>query len=530
MRHLILGLILGLLLLACHNDEKNTQPPVEPPPPTGDVTPPSAVTDLAADSVYSGGVTLRWTAPGDDGRVGLATRYYLRYAPDSLTAASWATAREAANVPAPHPAGRVERMSITGLAAGRWCFALRSRDEVPNWSELSNILAVNVPPLLPVSRVTDLAVTATSGGSVSLAWTSPGGHEGETEPVAYELRYADATITDTTWAAATGVSGLAAPATPGTSEATTVLPLTPETTFCFAIRTVDRDGHRSALSNLAQTTTLSPALERLTTSPTSAGVRTVTWSPDGQSIVFMADWQGRWDFHYYRVPVGGGDAELIATPSGLLLPSGHPALSPDGSRLAFGLDMTGDFRSHLLILNLVTGGDPIEVLSYSNRTVMGITWSPDGAQLAYQAALPGTPTGPGPSEICTKRVGEGVARIIVGTSMSGWNPAWSPDGSRIAFYRQSPTGIWVVPATGGTAVPLTDESNPAVDPAWSPDGSRIAYTGNPGVWVMDADGKNPVRVTPDPGYDGSPAWAPDGRSLALIRTVDGKPDVWILRF
>jgi WD40 repeat protein len=530
MRHLTLGLILGLLLLACHN-EKNAQPLVEPPPPTGDVTPPSAVTDLAADSVYSGGVTLRWTAPGDDGREGLAARYYLRYAPDSLTAASWATAREAANVPAPRPAGRVERVSITGLDAGRWCFALRSRDEVPNWSELSNILAVNVPPVLPVSRVTDLAITATSGGSVSLAWTSPGGHEDESDPVAYELRYANATITDSTWAAATGVSGLAAPATPGTSEATTVLPLPPETAFCFAIRTVDREGHWSALSNLAQTTTLSPALERLTTSQNSWGVQAATWSPDGQSIVFAADWQGRFKYNYYRVPVSGGEAELIATPQGQLLPNGPPALSPDGSRLAIGLYRSEDFRSHLLILNLVTGGDPIEVLSYSNRTVMGITWSPDGTYLAYQTQLPGTPADPILTEICTKRVGEGVARIIVGTNLSGWNPAWSPDGSRIAFYRRSPNSIWVVPAAGGTAVPLTDESNPAIDPAWSPDGSRIACcagTGN--IWVMDADGKNPVRVTKDPAYEGSPAWAPDGRSLAMIRRVDNKQDVWILRF
>jgi dipeptidyl aminopeptidase/acylaminoacyl peptidase len=83
------------------------------------------------------------------------------------------------------------------------------------------------------------------------------------------------------------------------------------------------------------------------------------------------------------------------------------------------------------------------------------------------------------------------------------SPAWSPDGTRIAFqYKTSDRSeIYVMNADGSgrTALtqspPLAETPVSSVSPAWSPDGTRIAYLCNEGgawdIWVMDADGGNP---------------------------------------
>lgn len=111
------------------------------------------------------------------------------------------------------------------------------------------------------------------------------------------------------------------------------------------------------------------------------------------------------------------------------------------------------------------------------------------------------------------------------------DPAWSPDGSKIAFvrFREGGTGIWVMNADGTGARRITD-GGPDVDgtdlgPAWSPDGSRIAFaregrpakaaTGNTDIYVVDADGTDVVRLTDDPMMEYAPTWSPDGSRIAF---------------
>ncbi len=111
------------------------------------------------------------------------------------------------------------------------------------------------------------------------------------------------------------------------------------------------------------------------------------------------------------------------------------------------------------------------------------------------------------------------------------DPAWSPDGSKIAFvrFREGSAGIWVMSADGTGARRITD-GGPNVDgsdlgPAWSPDGSRIAFaregrpakaaTGNTDIYVVNADGTDLVRLTDDPMMEYAPTWSPDGSRIAF---------------
>ncbi|MGB2696778.1 MAG: S8 family serine peptidase, partial [Candidatus Zixiibacteriota bacterium] len=114
----------------------------EPPPP--DTIPPADVTDLSASTGSSNGtVDLTWTAPGDDGNTGTAATYDVRYQLATLgpldTEVEWSAASQATGEPAPQSAGSTENFTVGGLTPGTaYYFALKTADEVPNWSGLSN--------------------------------------------------------------------------------------------------------------------------------------------------------------------------------------------------------------------------------------------------------------------------------------------------------------------------------------------------------------------------------------------------------
>lgn len=109
-----------------------------------DTIPPAAVTDLvAATGSGNGEVDLTWTAPGDDGNQGQASTYDIRYVPYANgpidTEAEWNGATQVEGEPTPGPAGTPESFTVTGLTPGAsYYFALKTADEVPNWSGLSN--------------------------------------------------------------------------------------------------------------------------------------------------------------------------------------------------------------------------------------------------------------------------------------------------------------------------------------------------------------------------------------------------------
>jgi len=91
-------------------------------------------------------LTLTWTAPGDDGRTGIATRYDIRYSTSPLSMDNWDQAYPVSWVARPKPAGSSEACLVTGLVSGTvYYFGLRSVDEQDNWSEISNIAVATAP-------------------------------------------------------------------------------------------------------------------------------------------------------------------------------------------------------------------------------------------------------------------------------------------------------------------------------------------------------------------------------------------------
>jgi hypothetical protein len=120
--------------------------------------------------------------------------------------------------------------------------------------------------------------------------------------------------------------------------------------------------------------------------------------------------------------------------------------------------------------------------------------------------------------------------LMPGPNGSSGTPAWSADGTKMAFARgvsDSNYEIFTMNADGSGLRRLTNNATSDLYTAWSPDGTKIAFArfragassadGHWDVWVMDSDGSGQMRLTSTEDWDTHPAWSPDGRTIAFAR-------------
>jgi len=222
------------------------------------------------------------------------------------------------------------------------------------------------------------------------------------------------------------------------------------------------------------------AAQKLTDLPQEEMFPTLT--PDGNTLVFSSPQSGNWDI--YRQTVGERSAvNLTMSPDRI---DSQPAVSPDGSRIAF---RSSGRESGVFVMNI------------------------DGSHV--------------------KQVTD-----------SGFNPAWSPDGSELVVNDDNITDyearntypsaskLWAVNLVSGTRRVIT--SHDAVQANWSPHGQRLAFWGEQkgghrDIWTVAADGHSePVEVTDDGFIDWNPIWSPDGQYLYFLSNRGGEMNLWRL--
>lgn len=211
-------------------------------------------------------------------------------------------------------------------------------------------------------------------------------------------------------------------------------------------------------------------------------------------------------------------AQASADPVNVVLDEGTNiavALSPDGGTLA--LDLLGR------IWTMPVSGGPAVALTDPFGDARQPAWSPDGRRIAFQAYWDGN------YHVWSVAADGSDLRKHTRGPFDHREPHWSPDGRRIAFSsdRGGSYDVWTVGVPSGRVEQLTDAPGSEYGPAFSPDGASVAFASDgpgemAGVWVVEEDGR-PRRVATAPdAQTAAPAWSLDGATISYSAIGGGQ--------
>src|SRR6266850_4237 len=206
----------------------------------------------------------------------------------------------------------------------------------------------------------------------------------------------------------------------------------------------------------------------------------------------------------YAMDVNGRNLEQLTTSFAF---EDWGAWSPDTFKILFQSNRTADSTAavhyHIYVMN--SDGSNVSQLTFEDSAdSYHPAWSPNGTKIAFGSNRDGN------GEIYVMDPnGSNIVRLTTNAAEDG-QPAWSPDGTKIAFQsdRQTDFAVWVMNADGSNPTRLTDPSTQAGAPGWSPDSTRIAYEQGGDLWVMNVDGSRKIRITSGFWIDGLPRWRP----------------------
>lgn len=193
--------------------------------------------------------------------------------------------------------------------------------------------------------------------------------------------------------------------------------------------------------------------------------------------------------------------------------------SPDGHQLAFDFTAGGEHVA-LTILDIASGHQ--QIVRWG--ALSGAAWSPDGTRIAYYDF------GDRPGVNILPLDGSGKASLVAGTGATGGNPSWSPDGTEITFEKRDAPGVPAVMAvnlaSGEVRKLATTDGDTQAEPVFAPDGATIDLARWGGIWSVPAAGRDASLLTgltreewlaarPQEGPT-LPTWSPDGHSLAYV--------------
>lgn len=204
-----------------------------------------------------------------------------------------------------------------------------------------------------------------------------------------------------------------------------------------------------------------------------------------------------------------------------------PSLAPDGRSFVYASRVNGNFD---LFLQRVGGKNLTLLTKDSNADDTQPAFSPDGERIAFRSDR----------EPAGIYVMEATGENLRPVTAEGFHPSWSPDGKEIVFSVASrdapnvrntdPSKLWIVNVETGARRLLTDRD--AMQPAWSPRGARIAFwfmppaVGRSDIATIPRGGGEPVVVTKDASTNWNPIWSPDGKYLYFASDRSGNMNFW----
>ncbi len=275
------------------------------------------------------------------------------------------------------------------------------------------------------------------------------------------------------------------------------------------------------------------------TEPPGVSCQTPVWSPDGTKIAYSADSLARpAEYDIYVLTIATGAVARLTT-STSYAEAMFPAWSPDGTKIAYGLRQ-GD-RSEIWVMNADgTGKRQLTHLTsrgmVDEKRARGNThpaWSPDGTKIAYV-----TMRGQSSDVVIMTATGHDIRYLAASTTKDETSPSWSPDGLRLVY--SGDQGLWVRNADASGAHRITTEPTEDDDdevPDWAAVGGKIVFRresmrGNGSIMVVNADGTDcrALMASPPAGLCLYPAWSPDASKVVFVASAVGGTgqELWVV--
>lgn len=223
------------------------------------------------------------------------------------------------------------------------------------------------------------------------------------------------------------------------------------------------------------------------------------------------------------IRLDGSDLRNVIEPPGAggAASTGSASVSPDGRSAAFqrAVAEAGKPGPPFVYAIPLDGSKPERRVTDGTAPEVDPAWSPDGRRIAFARQVHGS------FDLFSARTdGSGERRLTHTAGIDELSPAWSPDGTLLAFARyesgleRGSGDLWTADAGGGDERMLLGDEHDYSGPAWSPDGRRIALLKDSLMAVVDAGGGAPRPLTSGGDFKESrPSWSPDGSRLAFTR-------------
>jgi len=219
-----------------------------------------------------------------------------------------------------------------------------------------------------------------------------------------------------------------------------------------------------------------------------------------------------------------------------------PDWSPDGTRIAFSSGRASGVDEEIYVMDADGTGIVRVTTGGSGDVHFQPEWSPDGTRLVYTRYWPSWHQDIFVIALSDTGFGINLTNSSGGTSEYEGFPDWSPDGDHIVFMTKIYNDVWQIArlevASPGNMTRITSNGYADQDPAWSPDGTLIAFFSNRGpsdtneICVIDATAEDGVpaetRLTDNSAEDKWPEWSPDGSKIIFVSDRDGYNEVYTM--
>ena len=243
---------------------------------------------------------------------------------------------------------------------------------------------------------------------------------------------------------------------------------------------------------------------------------------DAGRLLFHSNRAGNYDIYMLDIETGEV-SRLTDSPDHEI----EPALSPDGTRIAFARTRFNPRGQDIYVMN-TEGADPERITYMKDSIAMCPDWSPDGDEIIFYA------TRASHFHLFAVSPERGEVREIPSSPQNDMMPDWSPDGTRIVFAsdREGRGELYVMSPDGSNLQRLTDSMMDEWRPRWSPDGNYIVFQGNyTGHWelyLLNIETGEIERLTDGSEESREPYWSGDGRLIYYAHEEQGGYNLYVL--